>query len=43
MSLPTDVDAEKVDASLEHGVLTVRLPKSEQTKPRRIQVSDAAK
>jgi HSP20 family protein len=38
VTLPTLVDAEKVEASLTNGVLTVRLPKAEAAKPRRIPV-----
>ncbi|HYV45903.1 MAG TPA: Hsp20/alpha crystallin family protein [Myxococcaceae bacterium] len=36
--LPDTVDPEKVAAKLEHGVLTVTLPKREETKPRSIAV-----
>jgi len=36
--LPDRVDADRADARLEAGVLTVRLPKSEAAKPKRIQV-----
>lgn len=36
--LPGDYDTEKVEASLRHGVLTVRLPKSERLKPRKIEI-----
>ncbi|HVS37271.1 MAG TPA: Hsp20 family protein [Gemmataceae bacterium] len=38
--LPVKVDADKVEARLEHGVLFVTLPKSEAAKPRRISVND---
>lgn len=38
LQLPVAVDAEKVSAEFRNGVLTVRLPRSEQAKPRRIQV-----
>ena len=37
-SLPTQVDAEKVDASFQDGVLTISIPKSEESRPRRITV-----
>jgi HSP20 family protein len=36
--LPDTVDAAKVEAKLENGVLTVTLPKREETKPRSIAV-----
>jgi HSP20 family protein len=36
--MPIQVDANKADASFQHGVLTLRLPKAEATKPRKIQV-----
>jgi HSP20 family protein len=39
VTLPAEVDAEKVSAHLEEGVLTVHVPKPEQAKPRRIQIS----
>jgi HSP20 family protein len=38
--LPVKVDADKVEARFEHGVLFVTLPKSEAAKPRRIAVND---
>ena len=38
VTLPVLVDADKVEARLEQGVLTLTLPKSEEAKPRRIQV-----
>jgi HSP20 family protein len=37
--LPVKVDADKVEARFEHGVLFVTLPKSEAAKPRRISVN----
>ncbi len=37
--LPTDVDAQKVGASLADGVLTITLNRSETAKPRKIEVS----
>jgi HSP20 family molecular chaperone IbpA len=33
------IDAEKISAEMSNGVLTLRLPKSEKVKPRRIQVN----
>ncbi len=36
--LPTDVKTEAIEASYKNGVLEVRLPKSEESKPRRIEV-----
>jgi HSP20 family protein len=36
--LPTEVDATKVKATYENGVLTIRLPKSEQAKPKEIAI-----
>jgi HSP20 family protein len=38
LTLPAPVDAEKVDAKFEHGVLRLTLPKSESAKPRKIAV-----
>jgi hypothetical protein len=37
--LPEDVDQEKIGAELQHGVLTVHLPKLECAKPRQIQIN----
>jgi len=36
--LPGDIDAEKVDAALHDGVLTVRLPKAAASHPRQIEI-----
>jgi HSP20 family protein len=38
-TLPTQVDAEKVRAAFENGILTLTVPKAEQAKPRRIEIS----
>ena len=35
---PTQVDAEKIQASLSNGILTIRVPKAESAKPKRINV-----
>ncbi len=37
-SLPTTVDADRIEARYENGLLTVRLPKVEKAKPREIAV-----
>jgi HSP20 family protein len=37
-TLPSEVNSERVDASLTDGILTVRLEKSEEQKPRQISV-----
>jgi HSP20 family protein len=42
VALPGDVDPEAVDATVDHGVLTVRIPKPERAKPRRIEVGGEA-
>jgi HSP20 family molecular chaperone IbpA len=39
--LSRDLDTEKVEASLVNGVLTLRIPKREQARPRRIEVKAA--
>jgi HSP20 family protein len=41
--LPTEVDANACDARFEDGLLTVRLPKSERARPRRISISGGAR
>jgi HSP20 family protein len=38
VALPGDVEPERVDASLDNGVLIVEIPKPERTKPRKIEV-----
>ena len=38
VTVPGEADGDRVDASLKHGVLTVRIPKPEQARPRRIEV-----
>jgi HSP20 family protein len=35
------VDADRIEASFSHGVLEVRIPKPEERKPRRIEISGA--
>lgn len=38
LTLPEDVQADKVAAALENGILTVTLPKREEAKPRKVAV-----
>jgi len=40
LQLPRNVDPEQISASLNDGVLEVRLPKREEIKPRRIAIGD---
>jgi len=42
VALATPVDSDKAQAHFENGVLTLRLPKAEQAKPRQIKVGGAA-
>jgi HSP20 family protein len=41
VTLPGDSDAEHIEANLHDGVLTVRVPKTEHARPRRIEVKAA--
>ena len=38
IAVPSDIDVDKIDASYEHGVLTVTLPKSLKPQPKKIQI-----
>ncbi|HET9659914.1 MAG TPA: Hsp20/alpha crystallin family protein [Thermomicrobiales bacterium] len=38
ITLPVEIDANNADATFEHGVLRLRLPKSEAAKPRKIEI-----
>jgi len=38
VTLPTGLEADKAEATFEHGVLRLRIPKAEQVKPRQIQI-----
>src|ERR687896_2762044 len=42
LTLPDGVDPDRIDASFHHGVLEVRIPKPEERKPRRIEISGQA-
>lgn len=39
LTLPDAIDADRVEAVLKNGVLSIKLPKAEAAKPRRIQVN----
>jgi HSP20 family protein len=39
LTLPDGVDPDRIQASFSHGVLEVRIPKPEERKPRRIEIS----
>jgi HSP20 family protein len=39
ISLPSGLEPDKAEATFEHGVLKLRLPKAEQVKPRQIRIS----
>lgn len=41
VQLPSDVDPSKAQASCKHGILTVRVPKREEAKPRQIAIQAA--
>lgn len=38
-TLPAEIDSERATASLEHGVLTISLPKSKASRPRRLEIN----
>ena len=39
MTLPEGVDADSISANFDRGVLEVRIPKPEQRKPRKVEIS----
>ena len=39
VSLPSGLEPDKAEASFEHGVLTLRIPKAEEVKPRQIRIT----
>jgi HSP20 family protein len=41
LQLPADLDVVRAQASCKHGILTIRIPKSEEAKPRQISVKAA--
>ncbi len=40
ITLPDEVDADQAEARVENGILTLRLPKSEKTRPRTIKINN---
>lgn len=42
VALPDGLEPDKATASFEHGILTLRIPKAEQVKPRQIRITPAA-
>jgi len=43
VTLPSVIDAGKIDATVENGILTVTVPKAEEAKPKKIKVKGKAK
>jgi HSP20 family protein len=41
VTMPSQADSDNIDAKLDHGVLTIRVPKAQETQPRRIEISDS--
>ncbi len=39
LKMPADIQADKIEAKINDGVLTLRLPKAESAKPKRINIS----
>jgi len=39
VTLPTELEADKADATFERGILKLRIPKAEQVKPKQIRIS----
>ena len=37
--MPTEIDADKVEAKITDGVLTLRLPKAESARPKKIKIA----
>lgn len=41
VTLPKDVDTNKIEATLAEGVLSIRIPKTERSKPRRVEITQS--
>jgi HSP20 family protein len=41
LTVPWKIDSDKIEATLRDGVLTIKLPKAEQAKPRKVKVLTA--
>jgi HSP20 family protein len=39
-TLPKDIDAERIEAKMQNGILTLKIPKAESAKPRRITIDN---
>ncbi len=39
LRMPTEIDADKVEAKITDGVLTLRLPKAESARPKKIKIA----
>ena len=39
LRMPTEIDADKVEAKINEGVLTLRLPKAESSRPKKIKIA----
>ena len=40
VTMPSQANPDAIDAKLDHGVLRIRVPKAEESQPRRIEISD---
>ncbi|MDX6692236.1 MAG: hypothetical protein QOG15_3693 [Solirubrobacteraceae bacterium] len=41
VTLPNSADADAIEASLDHGILTVRVPKSQEARPKRVEIKSS--
>jgi HSP20 family protein len=39
IAMPTDIDPDRIEAKMENGILTIRVPKAEAVKPRQITIN----